>query len=427
MTLTRRFLLIAVSPLVLGVLPAAAQQAASTSVLPWQQGRGKPLPPQPAPKREVLPWLTGPETLPWAKSTTGARIETGAVNSKSTGQKSAADGVATNGLVLKTPVVPVAAVPTEPVPPTPPKPLAQAVPARDESNVNTEAKDDRDAAFEAEPSPAPLGTQAAPVAKAAPRPVAADVTAPVGPARAAAPAPAQASPAAAAQDGPERGTAAVSGRAAAANEPAPDSEPVVEEAPPIPLPLPEAIVTPVAVSDALQSKPAAPKKLSDSANVAQQYCFNIADAAKDARYAWQKKTLADIEQELNKRIALLDERTAEYQRWLARRDEFIRQAEDGVVKIYTGMRPDAAAVQLTLMQEETAAAILTKLGPRPASAILNEMEPAKAAKLTMIITGAAKLKKKQQQAGTPAAPNAAAPAAAEPRPSPQPATNGQRS
>lgn len=201
--------------------------------------------------------------------------------------------------------------------------------------------------------------------------------------------------------------------------------PQAEEAPSIPDPLPEAVVTPVAkpattdlpvqhakelsapASEAVKAteapaesaaagKPVMPERLGDGASVAQQYCFNIADAAKDARYAWQKKTLADIEAELKKRIALLDERTAEYQKWLARRDEFIRNAEENVVKIYAGMAADAAAVQLAMMNEEAAAAVLAKLKTRNASAILNVMEPGKAAKLTMIITGAAKLKRKKE-------------------------------
>lgn len=203
--------------------------------------------------------------------------------------------------------------------------------------------------------------------------------------------------------------------------------PVAEEAAPIPDPLPDALVTPVPRQDTVKAteaapgsqkadqgaeaetrlphvKPPVPKSLAENANVAQQYCFNIADAAKDARYAWQKKTLADIELELNKRIALLDARTAEYQKWLARRDEFIRNAEENVVKIMSGMRPDAAAVQLALMNEEAAAAVIAKLNTRNASAVLNEMEPSKAAKLTMIITGATKLKRKRelQQNMTPA-------------------------
>lgn len=125
--------------------------------------------------------------------------------------------------------------------------------------------------------------------------------------------------------------------------------------------------------------------------IAQQYCINIADAAADARFAWQKKTLAEIEQELDKRIAMLEERTAEYQKWLAQREEFVRKARENLVGIYSRMRPDAAASQLVAMEEETAAAVLTKLDPRNASAILNEMNPAQAARLTAIIAGAAKV------------------------------------
>lgn len=216
--------------------------------------------------------------------------------------------------------------------------------------------------------------------------------------------------------------------------------PVAEEAPPVPDPLPDAVVTPVPQVDAVKTKdgvspaseeslarvkPPLPKSLAENANVAQQYCFNIADAAKDARYAWQKKTLADIEIELNKRIALLDARTAEYQKWLARRDEFIRNAEENVVKIMSGMRPDAAAIQLALMNEEAAAAVIAKLSSRNSSAILNEMDPAKAAKLTMIITGATKLKRKkelqqnmtpgQSQGANPASPAGARADAAQPQ------------
>lgn len=126
-----------------------------------------------------------------------------------------------------------------------------------------------------------------------------------------------------------------------------------------------------------------------NARSAREYCLNIADAAADARFAWQKKTLADIEQEIAKRVALLEAKTAEYQRWLARRDEFSKKAHDSVVTIYARMKPDAAAAQLVAMDEETAAAVLTKLDPRNAGAILNEMDPTQAARLTATIGGAA--------------------------------------
>jgi flagellar motility protein MotE (MotC chaperone) len=121
------------------------------------------------------------------------------------------------------------------------------------------------------------------------------------------------------------------------------------------------------------------------------YCTNIANPAADARFAWQKKTLTDMEQEITKRIALLEEKTAEYQKWLARRDEFSKKANETVLRIYARMRPDAAAVQLAALDEETAASVLTKLDPRAASLILNEMESAQAVRLTATISGAAKV------------------------------------
>lgn len=126
-------------------------------------------------------------------------------------------------------------------------------------------------------------------------------------------------------------------------------------------------------------------------SVADQYCANIVDAAMDARIAWQKKAIAEAERELDKRIALLEEKTAEYQKWLARRDEFSKKAQDTLVRIFARMKADAAAAQLVALDEETAAAVLVKLDPRNSSAILNEMGPAHAARLTATIAGAARV------------------------------------
>jgi flagellar motility protein MotE (MotC chaperone) len=123
---------------------------------------------------------------------------------------------------------------------------------------------------------------------------------------------------------------------------------------------------------------------------AQQYCANIADAAADARFAWQKKTLTEVQQEVDRRIAKLEAKIAEYQKWLARRDEFSKKAQESLVSIYSKMRPDAAASQLVKMDEETAAAVLLKLDPRIASTILNEIPAPQAARLTGTISGAAR-------------------------------------
>ncbi|MCJ2036256.1 MotE family protein [Methylobacterium sp. J-068] len=116
------------------------------------------------------------------------------------------------------------------------------------------------------------------------------------------------------------------------------------------------------------------------------YCASIADAAADARFAWQKEQLAALERQVEERIAKLEAKRAEYESWLARRNEFLAKADDGVVAIYTKMRADAAALQLANMPGDAAAAILTKLNARTASAILSEMEAARAAQLARAMT-----------------------------------------
>jgi flagellar motility protein MotE (MotC chaperone) len=136
---------------------------------------------------------------------------------------------------------------------------------------------------------------------------------------------------------------------------------------------------------------ARPEASPSSSSIAQQYCEAIVDQAADARFAWQKKLIADMERELEKRMALLEEKVVEYQKWVARRDEFAAKANEGLVRIYARMRADAAAGQLSVLDEETAAAVINKLDPKAASQILNEMESGSAARLVGIIAGAAKV------------------------------------
>jgi flagellar motility protein MotE (MotC chaperone) len=121
-----------------------------------------------------------------------------------------------------------------------------------------------------------------------------------------------------------------------------------------------------------------------------QFCANIADAASDARFALQKQALADMEKEIEGRLKVLEAKRAEYEEWLRRRTEVLEKADETIVLIYSRMRPDAAALQLTNMDEEIAAAVIAKLNPRVASAVLNEMEPGRAAQLANVITDAPK-------------------------------------
>jgi flagellar motility protein MotE (MotC chaperone) len=117
------------------------------------------------------------------------------------------------------------------------------------------------------------------------------------------------------------------------------------------------------------------------------FCNNVVDAASDARLAWQMKELEKAEVLLRERIAEMEAKRAEYEKWLKLRNDFLRQAEDAVVTIYSKMRPESAALQLASMSDETAAALIAKLNVRSASRILDEMEPARAAHLTNVLAG----------------------------------------
>jgi flagellar motility protein MotE (MotC chaperone) len=120
---------------------------------------------------------------------------------------------------------------------------------------------------------------------------------------------------------------------------------------------------------------------------AAQYCRSIANPAADARYARQVDALTALGKDIDARIAALEKKRAEYEEWVARRQDFLSKADESVVAIYSQMRPDAASQQIAIMDAEAAAAILSKLSPRTASAILNEMDPTTAAHLTNVMAG----------------------------------------
>jgi flagellar motility protein MotE (MotC chaperone) len=129
-----------------------------------------------------------------------------------------------------------------------------------------------------------------------------------------------------------------------------------------------------------------------AANITQdeirQFCTNIADPARDQRYLLQKQELDKLRADIDARIAEMDRRKAEYQDWLKRRDDFLKQAEAGLTDIYKKMKPDAAALQLQDVKVEVAAAVIMRLGARESSQIFNEMDPQKAAIIANIIASA---------------------------------------
>lgn len=126
-------------------------------------------------------------------------------------------------------------------------------------------------------------------------------------------------------------------------------------------------------------------------DLVEQYCAQVGDIAGRTRTEVERRSIVDMTEQLDKRISLLEQKTAEHKAWLAKREQFLANAQESLVRIYTRMKSEAAAPQLAAMDETSAAAIVAKMEPKMASAILSDMDPVKAARLTSIIAGAAEI------------------------------------
>jgi flagellar motility protein MotE (MotC chaperone) len=142
------------------------------------------------------------------------------------------------------------------------------------------------------------------------------------------------------------------------------------------------------------SRPAAteaiPEGAGQTATEIERFCGGIADAARDRRYTLQAMELKKLQADIDERIKKLDEKRVEYEDWMKRRETFLAQAEDSVVKIYATMKPDAAAERLAALDVQLAAGIMMKLDTRKAGVILNEMDSKAAAAMTTIMAAAAR-------------------------------------
>ena len=133
---------------------------------------------------------------------------------------------------------------------------------------------------------------------------------------------------------------------------------------------------------------------SDSAApLAQAYCSSIRDAALEARYAKQVEEIQRAEAKLKEKIKELEVYGARVEAWQEERRKFLALTEDRIVKIFAGMRPDAASLQLSNLNEIMAASIVMQLDPAVSAPILSEMEPEKAARIVAIISGSAQVGK----------------------------------
>jgi flagellar motility protein MotE (MotC chaperone) len=144
------------------------------------------------------------------------------------------------------------------------------------------------------------------------------------------------------------------------------------------------------------------------------YCANITNIAMDARYLHQKMELDGLRADIEKRAASLEGKISEFKDWLKRREEFVSKARESLVSIYSSMKAEAAAKQLTELDEDTASSVLSKLDARQSSTIMSEMEPKKAARLMEIIAAASIVSNSPNQAAgdtNPAQSSLAVPAA----------------
>lgn len=121
----------------------------------------------------------------------------------------------------------------------------------------------------------------------------------------------------------------------------------------------------------------------------QRYCASFADAARDRRYELKRIELEKLEEDIEQRIAAMEEKRAELQAWFKKREEFASKAEASLVGIYKNMRPDAAAERMEELGADLVAALLLKLPERTAGVILNEMNVEKAALVTNVMVAAA--------------------------------------
>ena len=143
------------------------------------------------------------------------------------------------------------------------------------------------------------------------------------------------------------------------------------------------------MSAAEQAEAAAPAAAAPVDEI-ERFCGNVADAARERRYANQARELEALKADIDARIKQLEDKKAEYEKWMKLRQAFITQASETVVKIYGRMKPDAAAERLTELRTDLAAAILMKLDVKQSGLIMNEMKSDAAAKLTAIMASTAR-------------------------------------
>ncbi|MEO6610164.1 MAG: hypothetical protein ABIN69_17015 [Aestuariivirga sp.] len=131
--------------------------------------------------------------------------------------------------------------------------------------------------------------------------------------------------------------------------------------------------------------------------LAQDYCASFVKEAENARESRQKVELDALNETLDKKLAQINEKTAQLENWVSQREAIMAQATTSVLKIYDSMDPLVASQEIAKLDLVAASSILRKMKPKKASDILKEMPPTTAARIIAVISSEANL----VQSGTP--------------------------
>ena len=131
--------------------------------------------------------------------------------------------------------------------------------------------------------------------------------------------------------------------------------------------------------------------------LAQDYCAAFAKEAESAHDSRQKMELDALNETLDKKLAEINDKTAQLEKWVSQREAIMAQASTSVLKIYESMDPIVASQEISKLDLVAASSIIRKLKPKIGSDILKEMPPTTAARIIAIISSEANL----VQSGTP--------------------------
>ena len=131
--------------------------------------------------------------------------------------------------------------------------------------------------------------------------------------------------------------------------------------------------------------------------LAKDYCAAFVKEAENARESRQKTELEALNATLDKKLAEINEKTTQLEKWVTQREAIQSEATAAVLKIYDSMDPTVSSQEIAKLDLVAAAAILGKMKPKKASDILKEMPPTTAARIIAIISSEANL----VQSGTP--------------------------